>query len=243
MTPRCLAVVPARGGSKGLPGKNIRELLGIPLIAHSLRCASMVPQITRVVVSTDDEEIAAKARESGADVPFMRPSSLASDSTPMMPVLAHAVSAVEQLESSEYDLVLLLDPTSPCRLPEDIERAFRMLEADTEADGVIACSKPHFNPYWVGVAKCADGSITPAFPGAEGVTRRQDVPDFFRINGALYLWRRPFVDTAESVMEGRQLLLEIDEERAFSIDTESDFRQLNAVLDAGLVTFPWMKAS
>ncbi len=243
MTLRCLAVVPARGGSKGLPGKNIRDLLGIPLIAHSLRCAAMVPRITRVIVSTDSEEIAAKARESGADVPFMRPASLASDSTPMMPVLAHAVSAVEQLESSDYDLVLLLDPTSPGRLPEDIERAFEVLEADSAADGVIACSKPHFNPYWVGVAKCADGSITPAFPGANAVTRRQEAPDFFRINGALYLWRRPFVAAAQSVMEGRQLLLEIDDERAFSIDTESDFRRLNAILDAGLVTFPWMNAS
>jgi CMP-N,N'-diacetyllegionaminic acid synthase len=237
-----LAVIPARGGSKGLPGKNIRELLGLPLLVHSLSCAAMVPEITRTVVSTDSEEIAETAARYGGEVPFLRPAALADDSTPMMPVIAHAVAEIERLESLRYDYVLLLDPTSPCRFPEDVRTAIRMLSNDPSADGVIACSRPHFNPFWVGVTLSEDGFIVPALPAASATTRRQDAPDFFRINGALYLWRRSFIDGAKSAMSGRQLMYEIDEARAFSVDTASDFALLEAVLQSGLVTLPWMSS-
>jgi N-acylneuraminate cytidylyltransferase len=237
---RCLAVIPARGGSKGLPGKNIRELLGLPLLVHSLKCAAMVPEITRTVVSTDSEEIAETAARHGGDVPFLRPAALADDTTPMMPVIAHAVAEIERLESLRYDFVLLLDPTSPCRYPEDIQQAIKMLSNDPSADGVVACSRPHFNPFWVGVTLNEDGSIAPAFPAAAATTRRQDAPDFYRINGALYLWRRSFIEGAKSAMSGRQLMCEIDESRAFSVDTAADFTLLEVVLGAGLTTLPWM---
>src|SRR4051812_8742805 len=116
-TAPCLAVVPARGGSRGLPGKNVRPLAGLPLLVHSLRCAALAPDVTRTVVSTDSAEIAQVARAHGADVPFLRPAELATDEAPMMPVLAHAVAAVEAEEGRAYGSVLLLDPTSPGRTP------------------------------------------------------------------------------------------------------------------------------
>lgn len=237
---RCLAIIPARSGSKGLPGKNTRPLAGHPLIAHSILCAAITPGITRTIVSTDSEEIAQIAQGYGADVPFLRPPELAADDTPMMPVISHAVREVERQEGAAYHSVLLLDPTSPCRTPEDIARAFEMLRIDQDADGVVSCSRPTFNPYWVGVRMDDSGAIRPAFPGGEEYIRRQDVPTFYRINGALYLWRRHFVDKRVTTTAGRQLLLEIPERRAYAVDDLDEFEQLAALLTTGYLTFPWL---
>lgn len=234
-----LAVIPARGGSKGLPGKNIRPLGGLPLIAHSIRLAKLCPEIDRVIVSTDSEEIAAVARVHGGDVPFLRPEALARDESPMMPVLAHAASAVEAIDGRTYGSVLLLDPTSPGRLPQDVSRALALLEGRKELDGVIACSKPTFNPFWVGVVE-EEGHIAPAF-GSGRYTRRQDVPSFMRINGALYLWRRAFIAREVPWLDGVQASLEIPEARAFSIDDLYEFQVAEALLASGLISFPWLE--
>lgn len=235
----CLAVVPARGGSKGLPGKNIRPLAGLPLLVHSLRCAASTPRIARTIVSTDSAEIAEVARRYAGDVPFLRPAELARDDSPMMPVLTHALAQIELAEGRQYGSVLLLDPTSPGRTPGDISAAFARLDTDPSADGVIACSKPTFNPFWTGVVE-EHGVLRPAFPGFDHV-RRQDVPLFYRINGALYLWRRAFIASgATRATEGRQLLLEIPEARAFSIDDQAEFELAEAMIDRGLVELPWL---
>src|SRR5262249_10695504 len=134
-----LAVIPARGGSKGVPGKNIRTLSSLPLIAHSLRLAALCPEIDRTVVSTDSDAIAEVARAEGGDVPFLRPAALARDETPMLPVLRHALDALDP-HSEIYTRLLLLDPTSPGRLPEDVARAHVLLAAESDADGVVAVS-------------------------------------------------------------------------------------------------------
>jgi N-acylneuraminate cytidylyltransferase len=236
----CLAVIPARGGSKGLPGKNIRPLAGLPLLVHSLRCAAMAPRIAKVIVSTDSETIAAAARQHGGDVPFLRPAELAKDDTPMMPVLQHALSEVERIEQKRFGSVLLLDPTSPGRLPEDISKAFEILDADADADGVIACSQPRFNPFWVGVVE-KSGYMSPAFEPKQEFSRRQDVPRFLRINGALYLWRRDhIVRGADAWWRGRHRALEIPEMRAFSIDDQEEFEMAAMLIERNLVSLPWM---
>lgn len=236
-----LAIVPARGGSKGLPGKNIRPIVGRPLIVHSLQCAAMCPEIKRCIVSTDSEEIASVARQHGAHVPFLRPAELAGDSTPMMPVLQHALAQMEQLDACRYDAVMLLDPTSPGRTPDDVARACAMLSERSDADGVIACSEPTFNPFWVGVTE-REGLAVPAIPTGQFYTRRQDVPRFLRINGALYLWRRDFLVNAPSdwLRDSRHLMLEIPEERALSIDTLYEFRLAELMMEHGLVQLPWL---
>lgn len=239
----CLAVVPARGGSKGLPGKNIRPLAGLPLLVHSLRCAELAPRIARTIVSTDSREIADLARAYGADVPFLRPSTLALDDTPMMPVLAHALEEAERQDGHRYESVVLLDPTSPGRLPEDVDRALTLLADDESVDGVVACSEPHFNPMWVGVID-RDGIAEPAFPGSAGYGRRQDVPRFLRINGALYVWRSDFVRQAPVNWRlGRHRVLEIPEARAFSIDTQFEFDLLQLLLRDNMLSFPWCRGS
>lgn len=238
-TPRVLAVVPARGGSRGLPGKNIRPLRGLPLLTHSVRCAALSKRISRTIVSTDSDEIALVARAAGAEVPFMRPADLARDETPMFPVITHALAHVERSEPS-YDFVVLLDPTSPGRLPEEIDQAVEQLSATPEAAGLVACSKPTFNPFWVGVIK-AGAFIKPAFDGATSFTRRQDVPTFFRINGALYVWRADHVRAAPaSWRDAPHLMLEMPEERAFSIDDLAEFNRAEALLERGLLTLPWL---
>jgi N-acylneuraminate cytidylyltransferase len=236
----CLAIIPARGGSKGLPGKNIRPLCGLPLIAHSIECARRVPRIARTVVSTDDDEIAAIARAHGGEVPFIRPAELAGDNTPTIPVLVHALAEMERRDGRVYNSVLLLEPTSPGRLPADIDEAFRVLDADAGADGAIGCSRPSFNPFYVGVVE-QQGYLARAFD-TSGYVRRQDVPACLRINGALYLWRAEFLRrTPPTWLDGKHRAVEIPESRAFSIDDLWEFQLTELVLEKGLVRLPWIE--
>ncbi len=236
-----LAVIPARGGSKGLPGKNIRAFAGLPLIAHSIRFAALAPQIDRCIISTDSEEIARVAREHGGDVPFLRPEELARDETPMWPVLQHALREIEGREGRRYESLLLLDPTSPCRLPEDVTRALRMLEEDARAAGVVAVSEPHFNPRWVCVEEC-DGYLARAFE-SRSYARRQDVPKVYRINALLYLWRRQHILEATDAEWDRapHRLLVVPEERAVHIDELHDFQLGELLVRVGMVRLPWLR--
>ena len=239
-----LAVIPARGGSKGLPGKNVRPLGGLPLIGHALRCAERVPRITRTVVSTDAPEIADVGRSLGADVPFLRPPELASDDAPTMPVLRHALAFADEearrAGRPPYASLLLLEPTSPGRLPEDVDRAIDLLMAHPTADGVVGCSEPHFNPYYVGVVE-REGYLAPALPRPEALARRQDAPRFLRINGAVYLWRAEFVRRAPADWTvGRHVALPMPDWRAISIDDLHDFQIAEALIERGLLPLPWL---
>lgn len=239
---RVLAIIPARAGSKGLPGKNVRPLAGVPLIAHSLRAAALVPSITRCVVSTDSSEIAAVARDFGGDVPFVRPPELAADDTPMAPVLEHALAMVEQQEGTPYDFVVLLDPTSPAREPADVTEALHRLRSHPGWDGVVAVSAPTFHPAWVGVRPAADDPqrLERYFADGVGVTRRQGLGRYLRVNGNFYVWRAGFVRQmpASWLDEGVHGMLEIPEARAFAIDDQHEFDVLEALVAQGFVTLP-----
>lgn len=245
-SPRVLAVVPARGGSKGLPGKNVRPLAGLPLVAHSLRAAAAMRTVTRCVVSTEDAEIAEVAREHGGDVPWLRPAELATDTTPMAPVLRHALEAVEAEEARPYDAVVLLDPTSPARVPAEVDAAVERLLARPDLDGVISVSEPSFNPVWVGVRPSASEPevIERYFPEGAGVTRRQDAGRYLRINGNFYVWTAAFVRRLESSWfdEGRHAMVEIPESRAFAIDYLDEFENLESAVERGRVVLPWLDA-
>ena len=241
---RLLAVIPARGGSKGLPGKNIRPFAGLPLIAHSILLAKMCPEIDRCIVSTDSPDIAAVARDFGADVPFVRPAELAQDDTPMEPVLRHALFSVEALDRAKYDYLLLLEPPSLARLPEDIEGAYRRLQETPDADGIIGVSQPEFNPIWLCVIE-RDGWMTNLLEEGANYSRRQDVPVVYRINGTLYIWRTEFVRSQESAWErhGKHLLHEIPESRAITTDTMDEFERAALLVKEGLITLPWLSRS
>jgi N-acylneuraminate cytidylyltransferase len=240
-----LAVIPGRGGSRGLPGKNIAPLAGLPLIAHSIRLSKLCGEIAKCIISTDSEEIAAVARDYGGEVPFLRPAALAGDDTPMWPVLRHALTEMEVRDHVRYGSVLLLSPTSPGRLPEDVSNAIRLLEEDSRAVGVVAASKPSFNPRWVCVDVAADGYMSHSFPDGKSYVRRQEVPTVYRINGALYLWRRDHVAYSEAprYFEVPHRMLEIPESRAIDIDSLDDLRLAELMLREGLIHFPWLRGN
>jgi CMP-N,N'-diacetyllegionaminic acid synthase len=223
-----------------LPGKALRPLAGLPLIAHSVELARRCPEIVRTVVSTDDEEIAAVARSLGAEVPFLRPAELATDEAPMWPVVRHAVEALGA-DGGEHDGLLLLQPTSPARLPADVRGAAALLETSEDADGVLGVSEPAFNPIWTGVVE-RDGLLADLVPDGGAYGRRQDVPRVLRINGSLYLWRTAFVLAHERDPRGtaRYLAWEIPERRAFDIDTAEDLELAELLLREGAVRLPWL---
>lgn len=242
---RILAVIPARGGSKGLPRKNLRLLAGLPLIAHSILCARMCPEIVRCVVTTDDEEIAAEASRYDPHLPLLRPAALATDDAPMMPVLQHALAAASASVAIAYDFVLLLDPTSPGRLPGDVALAAEMLRGDPECVGIIGVSEPHFNPRWVCVESRDNGYLKMAFESPAVYSRRQDVPPIYRVNATLYLWRADYLSTAPIsplATAANHKMLIVPEERAVHIDTVEDFRLAELFIQSGIVSFPWLGA-
>lgn len=237
---RLLAVIPARGGSKGLPGKNIRPFAGLPLIAHSILFGQMCPEVKRLIVSTDAEEIAAVAEKYHAEV-LMRPGELARDETPMWPVLRHALATIETRDKVEFEYLLLLDPTSPAREPSDIARALQCLELNLEADGIIGVSQPDFNPIWHCVVD-RGGWMADLMNEASQFERRQQLPTVYRINGSLYIWRAEFL-RKEGISwrhDGKHLIYEIPELRAMSIDTGEEFEKAQILVQSGFISFPWL---
>ncbi len=239
-----LAVIPARGCSKGLPGKNVRAFAGLPLIAHSILFARQCCAIDRLIVTTDSREIAGIARSYGADVPFMRAPELAQDDTALWPVLRHALETVERLDGRQYELLLLLDPTSPARELADIEGALDRLSHKQTADGIIGVSLPDFNPIWHCVIE-RDGWMTYLIESGVKFGRRQDVPAVYRINGSLYIWRTAFLRREARGWQdyGRHLIYEIPEFRAMSIDDIKEFERAELLVKNGFIRFPWLDAS
>jgi N-acylneuraminate cytidylyltransferase len=237
-----LAVIPARGGSKGLPGKNILPVAGLPLIAHAIRLASLCPEIDRCVVSTDSEDIAAVARAHGGEVPFLRPEELARDDTPTWPVLQYTLREMERRENIQFQSLLLLQTTTPCRLPEDVSRALQMLDADASAVGVVTVSEPPFNPRWVCVEEQA-GYMQALAPDISKYRRRQDVPPVYRINGLLYLWRRDHVlnSPVPGYFELPHRMLVVPDLRAGDIDTAADLAMIDLLLRERLIQLPWLQ--
>ena len=237
---RVLAVIPARGGSKGLPGKNIRPLAGLPLVVHSIRLAQLCPMISRAIVSTDSLEIAEVARRAGAEAPFVRPAELARDDTPMWPVVRHALATEDERSGEPFDYVLLLDPTSPARLPDDVEGAYERLRKHQDADGIVGVSRPPFSPIWHCVVE-RDGLMASLIEGGEHFGRRQEVPPVYRINGSLYLWRAGFVRSeTREWRRGRHLIYEIPEPRALSIDDLEEFDRAELLIRHGRIRLPWL---
>ena len=242
MTADIDVLIPARRGSVGLPGKNTRMLIDRPLALHSIACAQMITGVRRILVSTDDPELASQARRSGAYVPELRPEYLASATTPMADVIRYAMKLLDEAEGGSSEFLLLLDPTSPLRDPAAIDAAAQRLCDNPASDGVISVSVPAFNPLWVGVELGPDAVIRrhPATPHV--FTRRQDVPGYWRINGSFYLWRSGFARTLQGdwLDHGSFLGMETPEILSHSIDTLEDFRLVEALLASGVVALPWM---
>jgi CMP-N-acetylneuraminic acid synthetase len=226
---RFLGIIPARGGSKGVPGKNIRPLAGKPLIAWTIEAAKQSGAMGRLVVSTDDPAIASVARDFGVEA-RMRPSILAGDDTPTRPVLEHVAKELEG-EGDIFDAVVTLQPTSPLRLPRHIVEACAQFAADPQADSLVSCLMvPHiFNPFSV-MKRNADGYLENLIAG-ETITRRQDKPEVFARNGAaVYITRRARI--GEYVFGGKLLCYLMAEEYSLDIDTLADFTAAERAISA-----------
>lgn len=215
---RTLAVVPARGGSKGLPGKHLRLLAGRPLLAYTAEAALGSRTLTRTVVSTDDDGIAAAARSLGLDVPFRRPAALAADDTPMLPVLQHALA---EAGAEAFDAVVLLQPTSPLRRSAHVDDAVRLLES-SGADSVVSVVEvPHqFSP--VSVMRLDEGRLRSYVDGPM-ITRRQDKPQLFARNGPAVLAVRASVLAGGSLYGTDIRPLIMSAEDSVDIDSAADF--------------------
>lgn len=220
---RVLALIPARSGSKGIVGKNIRYLAGKPLLAHAIECARRVPAIDRIVVSTEGETIAETARQWGAEVPYLRPAHLAEDTTPMLDVVIHALETLAT-DGWVADVVALLQPTAPFRRPEDLTAALAILENDPEADSIVTVEPvpDHFSPYYV--MKVEQGCLLPFMEDGAKVTRRQDAPLVYSRNGQFYLARADRVLALRSLY-GRVSRAFITGHAAVNLDDSGDWAQ------------------
>ncbi|GAB4208692.1 MAG: acylneuraminate cytidylyltransferase family protein [Tibeticola sp.] len=192
MSGLAIATICARGGSKGLPGKNLRPLAGKPLIVHSIEQALACRALAGVCVSTDDEAIAAVAAAAGATVPYQRPAELATDEAGKLPVIEHLVQHLEA-QGLVIDTVVDLQPTSPLRTVGDIEGALDEYTR-TAASLVVSVTEPSHNPYYTLVEAQPDGTLALSKPAA--FARRQDAPAVWGLNGAIYVWQRAALERA-----------------------------------------------
>ncbi|HQQ82606.1 MAG TPA: acylneuraminate cytidylyltransferase family protein [Cyclobacteriaceae bacterium] len=218
---RILGVIPARGGSKGVPHKNIRPLAGKPLIVHTIE-AARASRLSKVIVSTDDESIAEVARRAGALVPFVRPADLASDSAKSMDVAIHALKTMEAEDAIQYDAVMLLQPTTPFRRVEDINNAIDKLSVNPEADSVISVVDVEGH-HPARMKYIEDGRLVdPPFVEAYENQNRQELRPMFIRNGAVYLTRRETL--LQRSYKGKvSLALIMPGELSINIDTLRDF--------------------
>ncbi|MGE3519678.1 MAG: HAD hydrolase family protein [Vicinamibacterales bacterium] len=227
-----VAIVPARGGSKSLPRKNIRSLGGVPLLSYSISAGLSARTVDRVIVSTDDQEIATLAREAGAEVPFLRPAALADDSTRDLPVFEHALEWLERHEGHVPEIVVQLRPTSPLRPPDCVDRAIDLLRGDPTADSVRAVVRASQHPYKMWTLQ-PDGGMAPLLDGAgpEPFNRpRQELPAAYWQTGHVDAIRTSTIRDKASMTGGRVLALVIDGAYACDIDTEADLLEAEWML-------------
>jgi CMP-N-acetylneuraminic acid synthetase len=217
------AFIFARGGSKGLPGKNIRPLGGKPLIAWSIEHALAVKRIDRVIVSTDSEEIAAVARQYGAEVPFIRPAELAKDESPEWLAWRHALNHLVNTMGALPEVMVSVPTTAPLRLPFDIENCLNEY-GKGNADIVITVTAAHRNPYYNMVKTNADGTVAVVIPRKSDMNRRQDAPLVYDMATVCYVAKPEFVMTHNGAFEGRVRAVHVPTERAIDIDTLLDFQ-------------------
>ena len=217
---KLLYLIPARGGSKGLPGKNILPLAGRPLIAWSIEAAKQAHHKGKIVVSTDSNEIAEAAKNSGAEIPFIRPAELATDSASSMDVIFHALGFFES-HGERFDYVMLLQPTSPLRRAGDIDKAIDFM-LEKKAEAVVSVCQAEHHPLWSNTLP-ADGSMKDFLrPEIKGKNRQQ-LPASYRLNGAIFIASPTYLKTFRTFIADGTFAYEMPAEASVDIDSEIDF--------------------
>jgi CMP-N-acetylneuraminic acid synthetase len=220
---RIMAIIPARSGSKRLPGKNIKLLGRKPLIAWSIEQAKTSKYIDEVIISTDSEEISRIAKELGGNVPFLRPVTLAQDNTPMIDVVAHVLSETEKSKGYLPDFVVLLQPTSPLRTLADVDAAIEMLVTNKTANAVVSITEVSESPYWM-KSLTSEDFVEDFLENKEKYDKRQDVPIVYRLNGAIYFCKVSILLETRNFCPENTLGYVMPEERSVDIDSIIDFK-------------------
>lgn len=226
---KVLGLIPARGDSKGVPRKNIKLLCGKPLLEYTAESALASRSLSRVILSTDDEEVAKVGLRCGLEVPFLRPAELAADDTPMLPVVQHAVRWMEQLGES-FDAICLLQPTNPLRRAKDIDGCIELL-MQSEADAVVTVLPvpAEYNPHWVYFEDDGGGLYLSTGDGSP-IGRRQDLPPAFHREGSVYVTRRDVVMEGNSLYGERLIGYRLESAASVNIDTTEDWQRAAVML-------------
>jgi CMP-N,N'-diacetyllegionaminic acid synthase len=226
-----IAVICARGGSKGVKGKNLRTLAGKPLIAHSILQAKESGMFSTIAVSSDSEEILRTATEWGADFAITRPDELASDTAPKVPAIRHCAETAEAKMGGEpFDTIVDLDATAPLRSIEDIRGAIELLEA-SDANNVVTGMPARRSPYFNLVERDDTNRVHIAKTLDSPLARRQDSPACFDLNASVFVWTRDTLYSENNFALGdNTLLYEMPEERSIDIDSETDFRYVEFLM-------------
>jgi CMP-N,N'-diacetyllegionaminic acid synthase len=224
---KVVGLIPARGGSKGVPRKNIRDVAGKPLIAWTIEAARASRYIDRVVLSSEDAEIIEVAKNWGCDAPFVRPQEFATDQADSMQVVKHALAALPE----RYDYLVLLQPTSPMRLAEDIDATIERCIASGAGLCVSVC-EPDKSPYWM-LKPDGAGRAHTLFPTDRIPGRRQDAAPVVSVNGAVYVLSADHIASSGTFFAQGMAVHEMPKERSFDIDTELDLKIVNFLLSQG----------
>jgi CMP-N,N'-diacetyllegionaminic acid synthase len=229
---RVLGVIPARGGSRGIPRKNLLQLGGKTLIQIAIESAKGSKSLDATLVSTDDEEIASVAESVGGWVPFMRPDTLAKDDSSTYSVARHAVDWIEHEQGCQVDIVVILPPTAPFRTSEHIDATLALLKT-TAADAALTVTEPDYPPSWM-YSMSADGRLTCLISGGNTVTRRQDTPRYHQPAGSVYALRRKSLFEIKGVLPyGDTRGYPVGQRDAINIDTPLQFALAEAMYVAG----------
>lgn len=235
-----LGTICARGGSRGVPGKNVREIAGHPLIAYTIATARRCAFIDRLVVSTDSEEIAAVARRYGAEVPFLRPTELATHTAAKVPAIQHAVREVERERGARVDLIVDLDPTAPLRTVAEVRACWDLVQT-SGTDVVFTVTAAEKNPYF-NMVEVVDGYARLSKSIEPPVVRRQDAPKVYAMNASVYAYRRDHLMDDGRVVAPRSRIVEMPPERSRDIDGPLDLAFLEFLVRERLVQLPEVQA-
>lgn len=215
-------VIPARGNSKGIARKNLQLIGGVPLVVHAIRTAALA-DVDRVVVSTEDPEIRARAEDAGAEVPFIRPDAVSADDVSLIGVLRHALSALDAA-GDRADVICSLQPTAPFLRPETVNTCLRRFR-DAACDSVVTVRRVVHNHPYRAYERGADEMLTPLFPEGERLLQRQDLPPFFALSGGFYVRRADLVRAwsgRDFALGSRCLGVPVSDVEAVNIDTPLD---------------------
>lgn len=222
-----LAIIPARGGSKGLKHKNIRLLNGKPMIAYTIEAALKSKCVDRVVVSTDSEDIANISQDAGAEVPFIRPSHLSTDTAKSIDVVKHAINFYEEVEEANIKNVILLQPTSPLRNSSDIDSAMEVFE-ENRADSLQSVCPAATHPYLL--KKIVEEKLLAYQENENSYTRRQDFDTLYQLNGAIYIARKDIIQQYDTLIGLNNYAYIMPKERSIDIDDIYDFKFAEVLL-------------